>query len=211
MIKQWSDVREFYLVVNDKYRGVDPDSEMLIEELRKTYNLDKAEILIAKDLENMVFQLDDDQIEIIIGRLPDPSYLKMLDYSVLNDVITYIMDIETDIDTEYKMIAPDFEEKITFNGLTERAARYLINGSFKLSYLDDYIRNNSTFVAEDLRDKLRTVYLNKKKYFKGDELFWKMVKELCPENKYMYQASVIVVMSKYFETCDIFEEPEDRE
>jgi hypothetical protein len=34
-----------------------------------------------------------------------------------------------------------------------------------------------------------------------------MVERLSPKAQRMYQITVITIMAKYFETCDIFEEP----
>ena len=51
------------------------------------------------------------------------------------------------------------------------------------------------------------VYLQERENHIEDELFWKMVDRLSPKRQQIYQITVIIIMSKYFETCDIFEEP----
>jgi hypothetical protein len=51
------------------------------------------------------------------------------------------------------------------------------------------------------------IYSQEKENKSGDELFWAIVNSASPKAEQMYQTSVIVIMSKYFETCDIFEEP----
>lgn len=50
-------------------------------------------------------------------------------------------------------------------------------------------------------------FWKKKKNYTVDELFWKIVDKASPKSKPGYQSAVIVIMSKYFESCDIFEEP----
>ncbi|MBU1669320.1 NACHT domain-containing protein [bacterium] len=67
LIEQWSNVREFYFVVNDKYKGVNPDSEQLLKQIKEDNNLVEAKFITAKDLENILFTLNNDQIIKITG------------------------------------------------------------------------------------------------------------------------------------------------
>lgn len=117
------------------------------------------------------------------------------------------MELPLDINKEYDLVVPDFDEKIQFNGLSEITATYLNNGFLRVTYLNEYLSNNSDFVADELRDKLNEVYLQEKEKYSKDELFWNIVNRLSPKAQQIYQITVIVIMSKYFETCDIFEEP----
>lgn len=207
LFEQWVPINKFYFVVNDKYKGVNADCEKTIQEIQSNHQLEDAKLLTAKDLEGMVFRLEDDQIFTIVGYLPDPRNLKNIDYSILNEVISYIMDLPMNIAKEYNITLPDLYEKIKFNGLSEVTANYLYNGLMKVVYLEEYLSNNSDFIADSLRDKLNEVYLKESKKYNGDALFWNIVDRLSPNLQQKYQSIVIIVMSKYFETCDIFEEP----
>lgn len=207
LFEQWTPVNKFYFVVNDKYKGVHADCEKTIQEIQTTHQLEDARILTAKDLEEMVFKLEDDQIFTIVGHLPDPGNIKNVDYSILNEVISYIMNLPIDSAKEYSITLPDLDEKINFNGLSVGTSRYLYNGLMKVVYLEEYLSNNSNFIADTLRDKLSEVYLMERENCSGDTLFWKIVDRLSPFSQQKYQSIVIIIMSKYFETCDIFEEP----
>lgn len=205
--KQWAPVNKFYFVVNDKYNGVNADCEQTIQEIMSAFKLKDARILTAKDLEDKVFSLDDDQIFTIVGYLPDPGNLKNIDYSILNEIIAHIMNLPIDSSKEYEITLPDLDEKIQFNQLSSITANYLYNGLMKVVCLEEYLSNNSNFVADSLRDKLSEVYQNEKAKHSGDSLFWNIVDRLSPDIKQKYQSIVIIIMSKYFEACDIFEEP----
>lgn len=205
--KQWSPVNEFYFVVNDKYKGVNPDYEKIIQEMKKSHNLINAGFLTAKDIENTLFKLDDDQIMSIAGFIPDPASIKHLDFSILNEVIEHIMKLPLNDGDNSKIVLPDWDEKIYLNGLSESVSRLLNNGFFQVHSLDNYLKNNCDFLADSLRDKMNKIYLQEKENNIRDDLFWAIVNRSSPKAEYMYQTSVIVVMSKYFETCDIFEEP----
>lgn len=207
LIEQWNPVINFYFVINDKYKGVNADCEIIMQELKKRHNLNASKILTAKDLENRVFELMDDQIFTIIGQLPDPNKLKHLDFSTLNEVISHIMELPIEYNKEYSITLPNLDEKIQFNGLSGVTENYLYNALLKVVYLEEYLSDNSNFVADSLRDKLNDVYLQEKKQNSEDALFWAIVNQLSPKQEQIYQTTVIIIMAKYFESCDIFEEP----
>ena len=202
----WSSIKEFFFVVNDKYKGVNADCEQTIQQLKELHELHKADFMTAKDLENYLFKLDDDQILAIAGFIPDPANIK-LDYSILNEVTKYIMQLPLGSDDDPIIRVPVWDEKIEFNGLSEFVSQLLNNGCIHLNNLDKYLKNNSDFLADSLRDRMNEIYLQEKENYKGDELFWAIVNHASPKIQQMYQSSVIVIMAKYFETCDIFEEP----
>jgi len=206
LMAQWSPINEFYFVVNDKYKGVNATSEQTIQELKELHTLDNAGFMTAKDLENFLFELNDDHIFAITGFIPDPANIK-LDYSILNEVISHIMQLPLGKDDAPTLKLPDWKRKIEFNGLSGFVSQLLDNGSIHLYKLDIYLKTNSNFLADSLRDKMNEIYLQEKENNKGDELFWAIVDRASPNEQLMYRSSVIVIMAKYFETCDIFEEP----
>jgi len=208
---QWFPVNEFYFVVNDKYKGVNADCDKIIQEIKRSHNLNDAGFLTAKDLENILFELEDDQIYLITGHIPDPANIKQLDFSILNEVIGYIMQLPLNDGDKPKNVLPNWNEKIKLNVLSESVSQLLINGCFQSHSLEEYLKNNSDFLADSLRDKMNEIYLQEKENKSGDELFWAIVNSTSPKAEHMYQTSVIVIMSKYFETCDIFEEPVQEE
>lgn len=208
LLKQWSPVNEFYFVINDKYKGVSPDSEIRMNEIMTKYNLVKCGILTAKDLENILFSLNDDQIQSIIGIIADPLKIK-LDYTILNEVIEHIMNLSLAQSLPSEIEMPDWEQKIRFNNLSKATATRLNSAYLQVHNLQEYLDNNGNFLADELRDKMNEIYQSEKTLFSGDELFWSIVNKSTPIKKANYQSAVIVIMAKYFEACDIFERPEE--
>lgn len=203
---QWSNIQEFYYVVNDKYNGVNADSEKLLETIKLSNSLNECQFVVAKDLENMLYNLADDQILTIAGHIPDPANLPSLDYSILNEILKHLRSKSLNNGIE-KIVVPDWDEKIKFNNLTSNESVRLTNGYFQLGTLSDYLKNNSDFTAQELQTKISGMYQELAKAYSGSELFWELVNEISPRSSSEYQASSIVIMSMYFETCDIFEEP----
>jgi hypothetical protein len=206
LVKQWSPIHEFYFVVNDKYHGINADCEQTIQIIRQEYNLNKTGFKTAKHLENLLFALEDDQIFSIVGYLPDPANIQ-LDYSVLGEIINHLLSFSLPKTLDSSNIYPDWDKKIVFNDLGQIEANYLNNGYFQIGSLDEYLDNQSNFFADEVKDKIREVYIKNKDKHSGTQLFWKMIDVITPKAKSAYQVAVIVLMAKYFETCDIFEEP----
>jgi len=206
ILSHWSPVNEFYFVVNDKYKGVNADCEQVIQSIKQDNGLLAAGFKTAADLENLLFSLDEDQIFTIVGFLPDPATIQ-LDYSVLSEILCHLMSLSLPKTQDSRIIYPDWDEKITFNNLDSLEARYLNDGFLQIGSLDEYLDNQSNFFADEVKDKIREIYTECCKIYSGSELFWGMVNKISIKPEISFQTASIVLISKYFETCDVFEEP----
>ncbi len=206
LLNQWSPVNEFYFVVNDKYQGVNADCEQAIQSIKQDHGLTNSGFKTAADLENLLFSLDEDQVFAIVGFLPDPAMIQ-LDFSVLSEIINHLMSLSLPKTKDSRIIYPDWDEKITFNNLDSLEAKYLNDGFLQIGSLDEYLNNQSNFFADEVKDKIREIYIECSKTCSGSELFWKMVNMISTKAETSFQSAGIVLISKYFETCDVFEEP----
>jgi hypothetical protein len=157
-------------------------------------------------LENLLFELDDDQIFSIIGYLPDPEKIT-LDFSVLSEVIERLIKLPLLATTDSLIVYPNWDDKIKFNDLNGLACQYLNTGFYQVHLLNDYLENGCNFFAEKIKNKIREVYLDLNNHYSCNELFWKIVEKISPRQESSIQTAVIILLAKYFETCDIFEEP----
>jgi hypothetical protein len=206
LLQKWKSVNEFYFLINDKYNGIPSELVIEVNKLITENNL-KGGVKGADYLENLLFSLADDQIVTITGHIPDPSKIRVLDYSVLNEVIAYIMEISLTEAVLSDILLPDWDKKIKFNNLSQIVARLLNSGSIQMASLDEYLMNQGNFFADELRNKINEIYIAEKEHFIGDKLFCRIVSIASPKEGTVYQSAVIVIMAKYFETCDIFEPP----
>jgi len=205
LVSQWNPVKEFYFVVNDKYKGVNADANQTIADIVKENSLVKGKILTAKDLEAIVFRLSDDQIIKVVGFLPDWEQITNLDFSVLNQVIGYVMKLPRK--PSFAVIKyPDWNEKIIFNNLGKETKQYLDTASFNLGALNEFLANEN-FLAEELQKKLIGLYDELKPDYNGDFLFWEIANKCMPKNELAFLTPSLTIMAKYFESCDIFEDP----
>jgi len=205
LLKHWSPINEFYFVINDKYDGVHADANQTIADIVKSYSLIKGKILTAKDLERIVFQLPDDQIIKIVSYLPNLDQISNLDFSVLTQVVGFIMKLPVKKGLGIVKF-PDWDKKIVFNNISQETKQYLDTASFNLGALNEFLANES-FLAEELQKKLIGLYEELKSSYNGDSLFWEIINKCTPKNEQAFLTPVLTIMAKYFESCDIFEEP----
>ncbi|HEV7382052.1 MAG TPA: hypothetical protein VGN64_19785 [Dyadobacter sp.] len=211
--KHWTPVNEFYFVVNDKYHGVNADCEREIQRLVKEHKLRKGGFWTPKDLERVLFELEDDQILSIVGHLPNLDPGGSIDFATLNEVIGYIMKIPRH-SYQSALIVPDWNQKIHFNKLGPVVKSFLDINSQKLGYLNEYLANEN-FLAQQLQEKLAGIYLDAKQnietdqddLYSGDLIFWEIVKMCSPRDEDHFTSPIVTIIAKYFESCDIFEEP----
>ena len=105
------------------------------------------------------------------------------------------------------MVAPDFKEKILFNKLSDNIDSILRTGNLQIGNLEEYFTSNPE-QRKILRDKFNKLYLTFKKVGNENEVFLKIFEEACPFKSISHKNATLILMSYYFESCDIFEEPQ---
>lgn len=224
LLKKWStdtEIKEFYYVVNDKYKGANVtvhkkliELNNVLKDLGKEKNVTTS-LVVAKDLENILFELDEDDIISVVGLIPRANALYDIDYNSLNDVINHILNLPAK-NYDDDLYVPDFDEKIKFNGLNKIISRRLEAASINSGDLEIYFDNQGDFLREDIKNRFKDLYLESKNKIKDDE-------ENFADRRYIYilgksmpsgctnsiQQAVECLMAFYFESCDIFEAPEN--
>jgi hypothetical protein len=210
-------VKQFFFVMNDKYKGTFPTIEADLAEIKTTHSLEGCGTFLAKDLEDALLGLKDDEIISIVGFIPHPDRLSQLDYSVMNEVIGHIMAHKGQVTSAQVLSAPDFDEKIQFNGLGREVAAMLTSGSFHAGLVDNYFSLNSNFAKQEVRDLLNQMYesaLAKDAgkvghgVNKSDLVFFDLMGAVVPNKTEAAQDAAVVLMAHFFESCDIFEDPQ---
>jgi len=202
-------IRHFFYVVNDKYKGAYPTLYKAIENLNILEESINIDLLRAYHLEDEFINQKDTNIFDVVGFIPDPFNISTLDYEVLTEVVSHILKFEVEDFEEEIPINPDFEEKIEFNKLSEKVAMILKNAYYQTHTISDFFVLNSNFAKEELRDKFHGLYLAGVKEFgegdiENDQIFFYIRNKSTPEKSISYYNAVYVLMAHYFEYCDIF-------
>jgi len=217
-------IQVFRFAYNDAYRGSPPPVEEAMAILRNTHQID-ASTFLAKDLEAEAMQLDEDElVDVVHTPIPTSDLLPSIDFSVLREVIHHILGNNASITIASILQAPDFDDKIEFNGLSSGIAHLLNVGSYQSEAITDYFSKNSTYARQQVRDQLADLYTSSRERLNisgippedlGDLVFFDILERITPriqntvgdQNSYAQHAA-IVVMAYYFEACDIFEGPD---
>jgi hypothetical protein len=224
LIPHWSAVcvpKEYIFVYNDKYKGSIVGIEKTLAEIKGKHSLDVCDVYLSKSLEQEFIALQEDQIAMIVGGLPNWESIAALDYTVLGDVIRHIQNSPPGGLAIGQLVAPNFEEKIKFNGL-DACGSWLRAKQIEAWQVDDFLVNNSEFARQSLRDSLANYYFDSIKAYPddfdsggtslGDLRFGYIFNKIAapsgnPQLDRLRSDAALVLMAKYFETCDIFEEP----
>lgn len=208
-------VKEYNFVMNDKYAGVYPEINKKILEEGKKYNIN-AKLLLAAQLENMFFELEDSDILEILGTLIIvPS--ENLSFNSLNEVIEGIMNLPIK-DNESLIQPAEMDEKIKFNNLNEQIKNILNQHSIYTGQLEEYFANKGDFEREKVQQILSNIYDEAKREINNEYLdanslrLCYIAKKILPKNANISIVNAIyVIMSYYFESCDIFQNPNCKE
>lgn len=229
LIEKWNhniEIKEYVYVVNDKYKGarVKVHEKILLlknelKRLEKEKNI-LVNLMTAKDLENLFFEIEEDEIIDILGGMPprtDNINIIDIDFEAVNEVIDHIMNIPAK-DYQDDLHVPDFENKIKINGLSQIVRGILINAGFNYGDIELFFENQGEFLREALRDRFKQLYDNSKEEITddiesySDKRFFYILEKSMPKRKTLAtKFAVECLMAYYFESCDIFEMPPDEE
>ncbi|MDX6047612.1 MULTISPECIES: ABC-three component system protein [Bacillus] len=215
LLEYWNTIcpiKFFHYVVNDKYNGIPGPIHQGLITLEKENPTVECRVFSSADLEDELFKLDIDNIRGVIGYLPDTD-IGILDYSVLNEVIDHVMNAEVSFDSQPKLVVPDFYEKIIFNSLSDRVKDFLVTANYSSGSLEEYFAANSKHIRKELETKMSDFYEESKVEIPEsqedypDKRFYFILEKCCPNHSKAVVDAALVLMSYFFETCDIFEEP----
>lgn len=211
-----SPIKEFYFVVNDKFQtGVYPSVEKELSEIEKQYGV-KAEPFLSKELEDVFLSLPKNEIiDILGGYLPDYNNINDIEISVLGEVIKFLMNFKY---RPGEITFPDelnFNKKIRFNKLSRTYGSFLKSAFYQDYIITEYFIYNSKFAKEELKVVFVNFYseglneISDDIEEKPDLVFDFILKKASPRNKKAIYDAVLILMAHYFESCDIYEEPQE--
>lgn len=217
LYKKWNDIckiKKYFFVVNDKYEGLDPIITKKVIELNNEKEFSKVniEVFLAKDLQKEFEKLNEDDVQELIGFIPTSSS-KLIEYGSLGEVVDYLMKTELPKVRNDRLVVPDFDEKIVFNGLSAEVKSKLLAGTYQEGVLERYFNENPG-MREILQEKFHALYqlacedILDTQEDAADCKFYYIVERACPKRTAGTVSCVEVLMAYYFSSCDIFEEPQ---
>lgn len=210
----WEPIQS-YIFVFKTHRGTYPGLIEVMKQMEKNNPKITFQICDIDDLLDLFCELPEEQMEIVCDiYLPEPDF-DMISYEIMGEIITYLTEIGYSHNVDMTKIPPDFEEKIIFNNISDYHAANLRVASYKIDQLDDYLASYSdNEISDNLCAIFKKLYESAKQEHPNDPtLQFQYILDSChkPSTPKMYLQSIetnsYIIMAKYFETCDIFEEP----
>lgn len=209
-------LKKFVFVVNTRHNKIFPvEIVQKAEELSQKYSIDVS-IWGSYELQMLFNNLSTEQKQYILQ-----CYVTLesvtLNIQVLNKIIDKISNssyLKSKIDGFM-----EFENKIEFNKLSSDRAADLLSASFSINNLDEALNDldNTGLIQEQLSNLLKTIYNEAKEKLENQNQIFDYIinklmetssRELKDINLKIIRETVMIIVSKYFENCTIFEKNE---
>lgn len=214
----WGKVDYYHFVYNDRFEAAPAPVIKAVSDLKTTYNLTESTVWDSRKLEQLFMELNNDQKQSILGSVP-VDIPDSIDSRLVAELLKHLADNISPTMSLLNQTAPDFNEKIQFNGLTEPVSIFLKNYSYQTQDVDDFLMKRDIGLKQSIATEMQEMYEESKKIVPNSieganiRYVW-MIEKLIPENAKKhphtlraYRETAQVILAKYFEICDIYEHP----
>jgi len=210
----WEELKEYVFVIKS-HRGYFPDLIEKVKDLESKFPEIKLTIYDIDSLMSVFSQLADSKISMVANTfIPNPDF-DSVNYKIIGDIIKHLTVNGHSDNLDITKDPPNFSAKINFNGICNFYGSNLNIASYSLPQLDDYLSSyGDTEISDYLCSIFKELYESAKIIYPTDSnLQFKHILENCRSSNThkdeikVYESNSYIIMAKYFETCDIFEEP----
>jgi hypothetical protein len=206
----------FNFVFNDKFQGANPTIEATLLQLKADHKLADCRCFLAKDLANEISELSERNLLKITGILPSAETLGNLDFGVFTEVLRYVIENAKPLSQGALLTVPDFADKIRLNGISETVAALLTTANLQSGAVEKFFAGHGAFSKPVVRNKLAQIYSDVRNAIlsensgasSGDLIFFALLEAILPQPATKRsQDAAMVLLSYFFESCDIYEDP----
>lgn len=215
---KWANLQRYTFVMNDRFEGIPAPIDNALQKLAKDHKLQKAAPFSAQDLLIVFMKLGEGMRQDIIGHVPDSS-LEFIDPRAVGSLLTGLANDATAKLSFLNAIAPNFDEKIKFNGLQPPVSLRLQLASYQVALVDEFLSEHEPGLRQAIAQDIRQIYEETKTTIldsvegAANERYTRMIELLIsgapnhPHSKVAYMTAAEAILAKYFETCDAYEDP----
>lgn len=217
--KKWANVRRYSFVLNDRFCGIPASLGSAMQKLKTKKSLDETGVKGCRELSDIFMGLSDSERQEIIPGIPSgqPDYI---DSRCVGELLSNLADSANSGINYLSGNAPDFDEKISVNGLTSPISESIKFHFWHVSIVDDFLDARGTGLQQAISEEIRTLYKKSKESIPDNDpdapnarYVW-LLEQLIPPVAHShphtltaYRNAAQIVISKYFETCDAYEHP----
>ncbi len=215
MVAKWPSIKTINYVINDKYRGLSPSINHLIQTLNMDTSLPEVKLFSMEKLKDICLSLSTQKKQEILGFSPDISSSKLVvQFDSLSEIIKFIEENTSRNTYNENLVVPDFSDKIRFNNLSQKCADLLNYARYHISYIDEFFDKFPSYNKETLKNNLKEIYIEACTLIKDDtpqyadkRFHYILGKIVYNDKSKSVFDNALVIMATFFESCDIFEEP----
>lgn len=216
--KMWANVRRYTFVMNDRFHGIPSPIDNALQKLAIDHKLQKACPFSALDLLIVFMELEDSVRQDIVGHVPDAS-LEFIDPRAVGSLLSGLANHASTKLAFLHATAPNFDEKIKFNGLEPPVSFRLQRASYQVALVDEFLSGHDPGLRQAIAQDIRQIYEETKTTIPdsvegaANERYTRMIELLIggapghPHSKVAYVTAAEAILAKYFETCDSYENP----
>ena len=210
----YEEIKEFIFVINTKgAKGIYPDLADELEKLEKEYNNINFRYMDTDSIKDLFYNLDmNNKRRIMDFGIPDISDIS-IKFEVIQEIVVYLNNNVKEKKFNHDMIVPEFDRKIEFNGLSKYIKKSLNDANLYVDDLNHYL-SDSNLDSNLLCNIYKTLYKKAKEKYPDDpdEQFNYILMQSYDSDSitdrrkdYIYKINIIIIMAKFFNSCDIFE------
>lgn len=204
----WAAEMDEWVFVHNDGRGLPPKAVQHIQGLRQAHNPLRLETWSEPELLQLAMALDLAGLQALFGYAPS---ITIVDRLVMADLVPVIEALERqEPNPSDPPLTPPSPEKLEKNALSEESAILLRFGRRKSSLVESFFRKSSRpDLGERIAEAFRARYAELKSLGLHTDTIFKHLQDYAgmtggdPKR----QGAALAVLSYFFESCDIFEDP----
>ncbi|TSE32488.1 ABC-three component system protein [Tepidimonas charontis] len=211
-------IKRYSFVFNDRFRGAPKDLLDAIAALARDTGV-PCEGIFSRHLTDWFMALDDAARGGIVMGVP-AEMPDWIDPRAIGEVLEHLALNDAGWGDPAKRFAPDFDEKIRFNGLNGFAADRLRSMSYQAGSVEAFFQTRDAYLAQAVGQELRQLYAEGLRQVVDDDedaaamrfvwMIGRMIPPVAQSNNIAlkaYRQAAEVVLARYFETCDVYAQP----
>lgn len=211
LLGNYPNLRQYSFVINDRFEGVPAPIFHQMDEISSGHGI-AAGVLDSRDLMHLFDELDEPSKQAILSSVPVPPPTGV-DAHIISQLLSHLIHEDGMASMTFlgKELAPDFVRKIEFNQLSQSFAALLTFGSYYIAGVDRFFHDHPGSLQVAAKH-MRELYSTSVEMFADDAQapnlrFIYILDHVARNNDGAWRQQAAIIMAKFFEVCDIYEQP----
>ncbi len=208
-------LKHYHFVMNDKFKGIPAPVAESLHALKKSKSkLGDCTPIGSHQLRSKFEKLPQPQQILIVGDLPSRTP-DDLDLTTLGALLKDLADADDDsVHLDRIDLPAEFDVKAQFNGFSDGVKALLTHYARRSHLVERMLTSRDASwlqaVSEEVKDRYQKIPID----IASDDRLWRLSESLIPKvaqhhthSLKAYREASLLVIAKYFEACDVFENP----